>query len=468
MIHSKKTLFFGLIWSSIDKVGVFVAQMLLELIMARLLMPRDYGLIGMIAVFMSVAQVFVDGGFSSALIQKKDRNNKDYSTIFYVCTALGVFSYLLLLIFSPFISSFYHEDLNALIGILGLTLVFNSAGVVYRTKLTIDLNFKKQAVFSLLSICISGVIGVCLAYYGYGVWALVIQSVSLAFLNNLFLFLNNKWLPELKFSSESFKELSHYGFKLLISGFINSLYINANSLILGKFYSTKTVGYYTKAYQMTIFPVSFLTGVIQRVMFPYLVNFQNEEDRLFKINQQYVKLYLMFFCPIIILGLIFSKELILLLLTNRWIEILIPFKYLLASCLFFPIIVINMNLFQVKGKITQFLYIEIFTKVIGIMIVFLMYKKGINYICMGILIQFFIQFLITSTLSSKLLKKNIFEQIISIIPILLSSIVVYIGLEYSPYSVFIKGSIFILVYGIFIWLCYRRMITEMISSFNMK
>jgi len=466
MVHSKKTLFLGLVWSSIDKVGIFAAQMLLELIMARLLMPRDYGLIGMIAVFMSVAQVFVDGGFSSALIQKKDRTNSDYSTIFYICTGLGICIYLLLLVFSPFISAFYNENLNSLIAVLGLSLIFNSIGVVHRTKLTVDLNFKKQALFSFLSICISGVAAVILAYNQYGVWALVAQTVLLAFFNNLFLILNNKWLPELRFSSDSFKQLSGYGFKLLISGFINSLYINANSLILGKFYDTKTVGYYTKAYQLTIFPVSFLTAVIQRVVFPYMVSFQHEDEKLFSMNQKYVTLYLMLFCPVIIIALFFSRELIVLLLTEKWINILIPFKYLLSSCVFFPVIIINMNLFQVKGKITEFLYIEIATKIIGIFIIFLMYKRGVNYIALGVLIQFFLQFIITSVFSSKLLKRRITDQIAALLPVFLSNALLFLFAEIVIHNLVFKSVFFIAAYFLFVNFYYKKLLLEVVKNFK--
>lgn len=466
MVHSKKTLFLGLVWSSIDKVGIFAAQMLLELIMARLLMPRDYGLIGMIAVFMSVAQVFVDGGFSSALIQKKDRTNSDYSTIFYICSGLGVCIYLLLLVFSPFISTFYNENLDSLIAVLGLSLIFNSIGVVHRTKLTVDLNFKKQALFSFLSICISGVVAVILAYYQYGVWALVAQTVLLAFFNNFFLILNNKWLPELRFSSDSFKQLSGYGFKLLISGFINSLYINTNSLILGKFYDTKTVGYYTKAYQLTIFPVSFLTAVIQRVVFPYMVNFQHEDEKLFSINQKYVTLYLMVFCPVIIIALFFSRELIILLLTEKWINILIPFKYLLTSCIFFPVIIINMNLFQVKGRITEFLYIEIITKIIGISIIFLMYRRGVNYIALGVLIQFFLQFIITSVFSCKLLKRKITDQITALLPIFLSNALLFLFAEILIDHLIFKSIFFVVTYILFTYFYYRKILLEVVKTFK--
>ncbi len=466
MVHSKKTLFLGLVWSSVDKAGIFVAQMLLELIMARLLTPRDYGLIGMIAVFMSVAQVFVDGGFSSALIQKKDRTNSDYSTIFYICTGLGIFIYLILLGLSPIISTFYNENLNSLIAVLGLSLIFNSIGVVYRTKLTVELNFKKQALFSFLSICISGIIAIVLAYHNFGVWALVTQTVLLAFFNNLFLIINNKWFPELKFSSDSFKQLSGYGFKLLISGFINSLYMNANSLILGRFYDTKTVGYFTKAYQSTIFPVSFLTTVIQRVVFPYLVSFQHDEEKLFSLNQKYVTLYLMAFCPVIVVALIISRELIILLLTEKWINILIPFKYLLSACIFFPVIVINMNLFQVKGRITEFLYVEIATKITGIFIIFLMYKKGVNYIALGVLIQFFLQFIITSVFSCRLLKRKITEQITALLPIFLSNALLFLFVELFMDNLFFKCIFFVVIYLIFIYFYYRKILLEVLRGFK--
>ncbi|SFT33117.1 Membrane protein involved in the export of O-antigen and teichoic acid [Chryseobacterium formosense] len=402
-------LLIGLFWSSIEKVGIIAIQFILEIILARLLNPSDYGLLGMIAVIMGVAQTFVDGGFTTALLQKKDRTENDYSTVFIFTLFLGILSYCILLLSSSYISEFYNKDLNIFITVMGLSLLFNSLGSVFRVNYMINLNFKIQAKISLISILLSGIIGVFLAYHGYGVWALIIQTVSLSFFTNLFLIIVSNWFPKFNFSVESFNSLFGFGIKVFFSSIIQSIYINITSVILGKFYKPATLGYFTKANQLTIFPTSVFTGIIQRVLFPYLTEFQNDNKILYANSIKNIKFYCLFGFPIITILFIFSEDVILLILGSHWIGIVSVFKILLLSCAFYPMIIMNMNIIQIKGKMNLFLIIEITTKLIGLMILFFTYKLGLVYIAYGILLQFFLQFIISSFSSLKLMRSGMTE-----------------------------------------------------------
>ncbi len=363
----------------------------------------------MLLVIISFTQVFIDTGFGNSLIFKKDRTEIDFSTAFYCSGLLGILIYVLLWIVAPEISHFYNHDITNYIRVIGLGVIFNGLSIIYKTRLTVIIDFRSQAKFTFFAVFSSAVLGLMTAYLNYGIWALIIQNVSLAFFNLLFLFLNLKWIPKRNFSTKSFKELFSYGSKLIYAAIINSIYLNFNSIILGKIYSAKSLGLYSKSYQFTIYPVSTLTNIIQRVFFPYLIKFQDDYNQLFNYNNKYNKLIFVLLLPIITIVILFSHTIIKLILSERWLEMVYSFNLLFISTLFYPLIVMNMNIFQVIGKTTKFLFVEILTKIVGLIIIFLSYKYGLNGICMGILIQFVIQYIITSFFVAEALNESFLD-----------------------------------------------------------
>jgi len=240
---------------------------------------------------------------------------------------------------------------------------------------------------------------------------LIAQNVLLSFFNLFFLFINLKWIPKNGFSKKSFYELFNYGSKLLYAAIINSVYINFNPIILGRLYSPKILGLYTKSSQFTINPISTLTGVIQRVFFPYMTKYQGNNDKIFKYNNSFNKIIFVILLPVFTIVVLFSDSLIKLILSEKWVEMVEPFNILLTAALFYPLIVMNMNIFQVIGKTSRFLFIEILTKIVGIGILIICYRYGLTGICLGILIQFMIQYIITSFFVSKTLNKNFFSML---------------------------------------------------------
>ena len=257
----------SVLWSAIERFSVQGIQFLLSIIIARLVLPSDYGMIAMVVIFLSIAQTLIDSGFSTALIQKQDRSDKDYSTVFYFNLVLGLLLYLVLYCGAPWIASFYELPvLTTVTRVIGLNLIFISLSIVYRAKLTILLDFRRQALVSLISVIISGVIGIYFAYKGYGVWALVIQTLLNNFLCTFFLWLFTPHIALNSFSILSFKQLFGFGSKLLLAGLLDSIYMNLYTLVIGKRYDSTALGYYNRTSTIAQFPSNNLAKIVNRAL----------------------------------------------------------------------------------------------------------------------------------------------------------------------------------------------------------
>lgn len=244
-------------------------------------MPSDYGMIGMLAIFIAIAQVLIDSGFSNALIQKKDRSEVDYSTVFYFNIVVGLVLYFILFFSSPLIARFYNTpELTGLTRVVALNLFINSLAVVQRAILSIRIDFKTQAKASFSAAILSGVVGIVMAYSGFGVWSLAIQAVLNAFINTVLLWIFSKWIPLRIFSFDSFKKLFSFGSKLLASGLLDTTYRNIYTIVIGKKFASTDLAYFTRADQFAQFPSSNLTSIIQRVTFPVLSEIQDDKERL--------------------------------------------------------------------------------------------------------------------------------------------------------------------------------------------
>ena len=297
----KKRAVNGVAWSAVERFSVQGLQFIMGLVLARLLLPSDYGLVGMLAIFLAISQTLVDSGFSSALIQKKNRNETDYSTAFFFNIGVGLFFYLILFFTAPLIADFYKiSELSSLTKVIGINVFITSLAIVQRAKLTIKLDFKTQAKASLASIFIGGCVGIAMAYKGYGVWALVVQSLLRNGLNTLFLWLLSKWTPKVVFSKASFKELFSFGSKLLGAGLLDTIYRNIYLIIIGKIFSARELGFYTRAKQFQQLPSENITGIIQRVTFPVLSSIQDDDEKLLKAYRTFIKLSVFVVFPLMI------------------------------------------------------------------------------------------------------------------------------------------------------------------------
>jgi len=324
----------AIIWSSVERFSVQGIQFLIMIIMARLLQPSDYGLIGMLAIFIAISQSFIDSGFSNALIRKSDRTEIDFATVFYFNIIVGLCFYLLLFFASPEIAIFYKApQLEDITKIVAIGLLINSLTVVQRAKFTIEVDFKSQAKASVLSVIISGALGIWMAYTGFGVWALVTQTVVNSTINMIFLWYYARWIPAWIFSFRSFKEMFTFGSKLLLAGLLDTTYKNIYTIVIGKKFSVQDLGYFTRADQFAQFPSSNLTGIIGRVTFPILSSIQQDEQRLRSVYRKYLRMSAFIVFPLMVGLAALAHPLVLVVLTSKWEGVLYCFKsYVLRLC----------------------------------------------------------------------------------------------------------------------------------------
>ena len=258
----------GILWSSFERFSVQGVQFFIMIIMARLLTPEDYGLIGMLTIFLAVAQSLIDSGFSQALIRKQDRTEIDNSTVFYFNIAISLFLYILFFILAPYVADFYNiPELTSIMRVVSLGVVINSLAVVQRAQYTINIDFKTQAKASFTAAVFSGCVGMALAYIGSGAWALVVQQLLNLSINTVMLWYYSRWRPLLCYSWRSFHELFAFGSKLLLSGLLDTIYRNIYPIVIGKLFSASSLGHYTRAHQFSEFPSSNITGIIKRVTY---------------------------------------------------------------------------------------------------------------------------------------------------------------------------------------------------------
>lgn len=410
-------------WSAIDRLTTQLIQLIVMLVLARILGPHAFGLIGMLAIFIAVSQVFVDSGLSSALIRKLDRSEIDYSTAFYFNIGIALVCYTLLYFCAPYIASFYQQpELTSLTRVLSLVVIINSFAIVQRTKLSIDMDFKTQAKASLTAVAISSLVALCLAYYNFGVWSLVTQTLVYAVFNVIFLNILHRWLPRFNFSLESFRYLFCFGSKLMISGLIDSIYQNIYQIVIGKKFSVLDVGYFTQANQLIKTPATTMTAIIQRVTYPILCSIQNDENRLNAAYLLTLRLSAVVIFPILFgIGAI-ADPLIPELLGIEWKPAALLASILATGLLLYPIHAINLNYLQVKGRSDLFLKLEIIKKIIITIMLIVTIPYGISAICIGIVIQSYIALFINTYYNGRIGNLSGIIQLKALLPIWLIAI----------------------------------------------
>ena len=407
----------GLKWSFADSFVNQGIQFLVGIILARLLSPSEFGLIGMITVFIAISQTFIDSGFTQALIRKNDCTQKDYSTVFYFNLLVGLVFYIILFFSAGTISNFYNEpQLLLLVRVLGINLLINAAGLIQRTILTKKINFKLQTKISIIASILSGIVAITMAYMGFGVWSLVCKTITQNILITLLLWLWNKWKPLLIFSFISFKEMFSFGSKLLLSGLIDTIYNNVYYLIIGKIFSAKELGYYTRADQFNKLPSSNLSSIIQRVSYPVLSKIQDDIVDLKKAYQKLIK-STMFVTFISMVGMAaMAKPLILTLIGTKWLPAVPYLQLLCFAGMLYPLHALNLNMLSVKGRSDLFLKLEIIKKLLAVPIITIGIFWGIKEMIVGLIINSFIEYFLDSYWSGKLVNYPVKEQVKDILP----------------------------------------------------
>lgn len=412
----------GLMWSAIERFATQGVQFLLNIIIARVLLPSDYGLIVMLSIFMAIAQTFVDSGFGNALIQKNNRTQTDYSTVFYTNIAISIVCYAILYFSAPAIAAFYKEpQLVSIARWLGLTLPLSALSIVQRAKLTIEMNFKTQAKASLASVVVGGFLGFALAYYGYGVWAIVAQNITSTLLGSLLLWVYAHWRPSLIFSGDSFRSLFAFGSKLLLSGLLHTIYVNMYSLVIGKFYKASQAGLYNRAYSLAQFPSSNITSIITRVVYPLQCKIQDDPVKLKASFEQYIRLSAFIVFPLMALLAVLARPLIETVLTDNWLQAADLLSILCVAYMIYPILVLNNNVLNVRGRSDYFLKAEVIKKILSVAILVATIPFGVKMLCWGLALYNVLDFIIIVQFSKRVVMTGYILQLKAIAPIFLLS-----------------------------------------------
>lgn len=365
----------------------------------------------MLAIFFAVSQTFIDSGFGNALVRKIDRTETDFSTVFYFNIVVSVACYILLFTIAPWVGSFFNMSiLCPILRVQSINLILNSMMGIQVAKLTIDINFKALAKRSLWSSIVSGVFGIILAYNGFGVWALVYQSILSTFINLVFIWIYCKWKPRREFSWQSFRELFSYGSKLLLSGLLNTIYVNLTPIIIGKYFSPRDLGFYSRGTHLARYPGDNINGVLQRVTFPVFAKLQNDDEHLIHAYRKYISITSMCIFYGCVLMASIGKPLVLLLLSSKWAEAIIYLQIFSFSIMFDHINSINLNLLQVKGRSDLFLRLEIIKKTISTIILFASIPFGVIGICISKVIYTQIAVFINTYYTGKLFHLGYIDQ----------------------------------------------------------
>ena len=416
----------GLFWSSVERFSNQGVQFIFSIVLARLLSPSDFGIIAMITIFFAVAQSFVDSGFSNALVRKTDRRDEDLSTCFYFNIAVGFAAYIVLFLIAPLVANFYNQPiLSPIIRITGLGVVLNSLCVVQQALFTIKIDFKFQAKVTLSATFLSGIVGIILAYQGYGVWALVWQGIVLSLVRMGLLWLMSKWRPKTGFSKSSFDYLFGYGSKLLVSGLLDTIYNNIYPIVIGKFYTPAQLGNYSRALSFAQLPSSNITSILQRVTFPVLSTIQDDMSRLQTNYRRLLKLSAFIVFPLMMGLAAVAFPLIRIVLTPKWEGCSFYLQIICFALMWYPIHAINLNLLQVKGRSDLFLRLEVIKKIIGVCIMCITIPLGIMAMCIGMVIFSVIALFINTFYTGKLIHVGCFEQMKDILPVLIVSLLMF-------------------------------------------
>lgn len=409
----------GVFWTFLQQFSVQGINFVVQIVLARLLLPSDFGLIAMIAIFVAIGQSLSDSGMTSSLIRNKVNTEADYGTVFITNFVISLVIYIVVFFAAPWVALFYKQViLTDLLRSYALIFIISSFYVVQIARFSINLDFKSQFTYQLPSVVIGATVAIIMAKKGFGVWSLVglniVQAISFSFV----LWLFYKWRPKMIFDKKVFSFHFHYGYKLTVSGIINTIYLNLYKIIIGKSYSPAAVGYFTQADNLRLFPVNQLNAILIKVTFPIFSSIQDDTARLREVYKSSVRLVLSISTGMMLILVLISKPLLLLLLGEKWLPSVNFFQILCIASIFVPFSVYNLSILKVKGRTDLFLRAEIIKKVIGITTLVVCIRFGIEAIVWGLCITNIIGAYINAFYSGKFIDYKFLDQIFDTLKII--------------------------------------------------
>ena len=475
---TKRKVIQSLFWKLMERGGVQGIQFVVQIVLARILSPNDYGIIALLTIFISLANVFIQSGFNTALIQKKNVKEEDFSSVLYISLAVSTLLYIVLFFASPFIADFYKiEELKQVLRVLSIILFFGAFNSIQNAIIARNMQFKKLFIASVFSILISGTVGITLAYLGVGVWALVAQQIINQASITIIFFFTLKWRPKLIFSINRVGDLFSYGWKLLVSSLIDTLYMNLRGLIVGKVYTSDMLAFYNRGEQFPQLIVNNLNGSIQSVMLPTLSAEQENIKRVKELVRRSIVTSSFLIFPLMIGLAVVGEPLIIILLTEKWLPC-VPFMQIFClSYALWPIHTSNLQAINALGRSDIFLKLEIIKKIIGVIILIISMFYGVYVIALGTLLSGIISSFINAYPNLKLLNYGYKEQVKDVFPSLSLSLIMglvtysILFLNLSPYltlviQIFIGVIVYIGLAKLFKLECYEYLLSTIKGVLN--
>jgi O-antigen/teichoic acid export membrane protein len=462
MVHSLKSqTIHALSWSFVEVIGRQGVQFVIGIVLARLLFPAQFGLIAMLMIFMAVAQSFLDSGFGAALIQKRDVTQLDTCSIFYFNIIVGIAAACILSLVAPEIAEFYNQPvLTSLTRALSLVIVINSFGLIQETIFTKQLNFKILTKVSLIASTLSGIIGVALAFFGFGVWSLVVQQLSRAFFRTICLWFLSPWRPAMIFSFNALRKMFGFGSRLLLSDLLNRIFDNIYLLVIGKLFSATDLGFFSRAKSFQELPSNTSAEMVGRVTFPVFSGIQNDPARLKRgLKKTLTTLSLVNFPMMIGMGII-ARPLVLVLLTGKWAACIPYLQLFCVVGLLYPLHFINLNVLIALGRSDLFLRLEIIKKVLIVINIVVTWRWGISAMIYGMIATSLISYYLNSYYNGVLLGYPLWEQLRDlfsslIIAVLMGLVVYTLGL--LPFPNYWSTLLVQIPTGIVVYVCLCRL-----------
>lgn len=444
----------GMIWSALQRYSTMFIQFISGIILARLLTPYDYGCIGMLTIFMVLAESFIDGGLGSALIQKKRPTQEDYSTIFFWNLGMALLLYIVLFLSAPAIANFYKIPLLCdVLRIQGIVLFIYAFNIVQRNQLQKKLNFKALSVVTISTSLLSLIVTVLMAYHGFGVWALVVQNILMAFIPAIIFWFYIKWRPKLVFSRKSFQELFSFGFYVFLTHLLSQAASQIQGLLIGKLYSPVTMGFYSKAHATERLASQSITQVLTQVTYPLYAEAQDDKALLGSMIRRLTMTLAYLTFPLIFILMLCAKPLFVILYSERWLDSIPYFQVLCFAGLAFCLQAVNNQSIAAIGRSrTMFLW-TIVKRVVGVsFIVAGMIVWGINGLLAGVVFHTWFSYAVNIGLVSKYIGYKWWKQLFDIIPILIMCTIIalisYMAGRYFHQNIYLKGLVVLVVYTV--------------------
>lgn len=454
---------YGVVWSFVDAIFIKGLSFVAMLFLARWLGPIDFGLMGMIAVFIGIGTSLVDSGMSSSIIRTKNADDTDFSTVFYMNMAMSLLVYALMFLSAPYISSFYGQAvLIDIIRIYCLTFIISAFSAVQLAILNKEMRFKRIMLLNAPSIIIGVSVGLFLGYNNYGVWSIVSMYMTTQIILSLLLWITGSWKPGLNFSKERLKYHYNFGYKLMLSGLLDVVFKNSYNIIIGKFFPVQTLGYYERAQRFTDYPSVTLTQIIRKVTYPMLAQLQDDTPRLSIIYRKLLRITFSIIAPLMLGGAALAKPLFELILGPIWLDAVPFFQILCIAAMLYPIHAFNINVLQVYGRSDLFLKLEIIKKSFLVLGIVIGIQFGVIGLIWSIVFASFISLLINTHYSSKLIDYSTKRQLLDMFPIFvlagLTFFLMYFSVElFDDYSTIFQlffaslvGVVFYILINLFI------------------